>query len=125
MRSAPLEGNVAAADTPSAPASAGDEGPRAARPVRLAVLVAAAWLLAVLVARLLLAGGTGWVVFALMLPVLLVVLGRALGLGPAVLLVALLATATLAMRALLATPRLGWALVALVPVLGLSAFVAV
>jgi hypothetical protein len=63
-------------------------------------------------------------VFALALPVLLLLLARGLGLGLAALLVAFFAAATLAMRALLTTPRLGWALVLLVPVLGLSAFVA-
>jgi hypothetical protein len=112
------------ADTPAPPASAGDDAPRGGRPVRLALLMVAAWLCAIVIARLLLAGGAGWVLFALALPVLLLVLGRLLGVGRAVVLVGFFAAATLAMRALLTTPKLGWALVLLVPVVGLSAFVA-
>jgi hypothetical protein len=92
--------------------------------VALALLLVAVFVGAVVVARMLLAGGAGWVAFALLLPVLLVVLGRVLGLGRAALLVGLFAAATLAVRALLTAPRLGWSLLVLVPVLGLSAFVA-
>ncbi|MCA1810467.1 MAG: hypothetical protein LC623_00445 [Halobacteriales archaeon] len=113
-----------AADLPAAAASAGDEAPREGRPVRLALLMVAAWLCGIVAARLLLAGGTGWLLFALLLPVLLAVLAWQLGLGVALLLVGFFAAATLAMRALLTAPRIGWSLALLVPVLGLSAFVA-
>jgi hypothetical protein len=92
--------------------------------VRLFVVLALGWLVVVLLARLLLAGGLGWSVFALALPILLVVLARLMGIGPALLLVALFAAVTLAMRVLLTTPRLGWSLVVLVPVLGLSGLLA-
>lgn len=92
--------------------------------MRLVLVGVAAWLCAILAARLLLAGGTGWLLFVAGLPVLLLVLGRLMGFGAAVLVVGFFAAATLAMRALLTTPRIGWSLVLLVPVLGLSALVA-
>jgi hypothetical protein len=120
----PLEGNVPPADSAATPGSAGDEASRGGRPVRLALVLVVAWLLAIVVARLLLAGGAGWVVFALALPVLLLVLGRLWGVGAAVVVVSFFTAATLAMRALLTTPRLGWALALLVPVLGLSVSIA-
>ncbi|MEA3204028.1 MAG: hypothetical protein QOI63_1708 [Thermoplasmata archaeon] len=124
MAGAPLEATVPPADSAAPPESAGDEGPRGGRPVRFALALVAAWLVAIVMARLLLAGGAGWVLFALALPALLLVLGRLMGLGAAVVLVGFFAAATLGMRLLLAAPRIGWALVVLLPVLGLSAFIA-
>lgn len=92
--------------------------------MRFAALLVAAFLAAVVAARLLLAGGLGWTLFALALPVVLLVLWRLLGLVPAVLVVGFFAAATLAVRGLLTTPRLGWGLLLVVPVLALSAYVA-
>lgn len=93
--------------------------------MRLAALMVGTGLVAVVAARLLLAGGAAWAVFAFVLPVLLLVLARLLSVGPALLLMGVFVAATLALRALLTAPRLGWALAVLLPVLGLSAFVAV
>lgn len=87
-------------------------------------MVVAAWLCAIVAARLLLAGGVGWLLFAALLPVLVAVLARWLGLGPAIALAAIFAAATLALRAVLATPRLGWGVLLLAPVLALSGWVA-
>jgi hypothetical protein len=124
LRGTALEGNVPPADGRAAPASAADVPPTQGRPVRLVLLLLAAFVAAVACARMLLAGGAGWVAFALLLPVLLLVLGRWLGVARAFVLVAFFAAATLGLRAVLSTPRIGWSLLLLVPVLGFSTLVA-
>ncbi|HUR60818.1 MAG TPA: hypothetical protein VM286_00440 [Candidatus Thermoplasmatota archaeon] len=126
MRGAFLEGNVEGDALASAP-PAHHDAPRAAtevRPGRLVAIVAVSWIGAILCARLLLAGGVLWVVFALLLPVLFLVLWRLLGVPLALLVLALFICATLALRTLLSAPRLGWALLLLTPVLALSTYVA-
>jgi hypothetical protein len=102
------------------PATAAGSG----RPVRFFLQAVGLFLLAVVAARLLLDRGNGWILFLLALPFLLLFLSLWGGLVRALLLVGSFAAATLAVRAVLATPRIGWGLLLLVPVLALSAFVA-
>lgn len=75
---------------------------------------------AVVVARLLLTGGWGWVVFGLSAPILLAVLSARIGFLPALLVVVLYAAAILLVRLLLLQSALAVAVLLLVPVLALA-----
>lgn len=127
LRVPPLEGTVGPADASGAAATASDEAlgrARAGRPGALVAALAATWLAAILCARLLLAGGLGWLVFLLLLPILLLALWRLLGLPLAVGVLGLFVAATLGLRALLMAPRLGWGLLLVVPVALVGGYVA-
>ena len=87
------------------------------RPTRLVAGAVGLFLVAVLLGRLLLAGGAAWVAFALVLPVLLFVLSAASSFRFALVATALFVAAVLAIRWFLGRSPLGWIPLLLLPVL--------
>jgi len=83
------------------------------------------FLLAILLARLLLSRGELWVWFVLALPLLLIGLGVTVGFVRGVVLVAFFAATVLGIRWVLQVPQVGWVVLALTPALLLSVVVAV
>jgi len=98
---------------------------RRSSPGRTVAAAVAVFLVAVALARLLLARGDLWVLFVLALPVLLLGLGLAVGFVRGVVLVAFFAATVLGVRWILQVPQVGWVVVALTPALLLSVTVAV
>lgn len=98
-----------------------DEEPGGRRPTRLVLGAAVLFLVAVFLARLLIAGGLGWLAFGLVLPVLLFALTAAAGFRFALVATVLFVLVVLGLRWFLETWRTGWVLLLLVPVLVVSA----
>lgn len=82
---------------------------------RFVLLAAAVFLLAVLAARALLAGDLGWTLFALGLPLLLLLLRLATTWGLAFVLLGFFTTAVLCLRIVLVEPRVSWPYLLLAP----------
>lgn len=93
----------------------------ARRPTRLVLGGVALFLLAVVLARMLLAGGAGWLAFAVCVPVLLVVLTARASLSFALAGTALFAVAVLALREFLRHSPTGWVALLLLPVVAVTA----
>lgn len=99
-----------------------DETPAGRRPTKLVLAGVAAFVVAVVLGRLLVAGGAAWVLFALALPVVLVVLGRLVG-AAGLVLTALFTCAVLATRWFVRDSSAGWVAILLLPVVALTALV--
>jgi hypothetical protein len=98
-----------------------DEAPAGRRPTRLVLGAAALFAVAVFLARLILAGGAGWVAFALVVPVLLVALTAAVSFRFAAVAVALFAALVVALRWFLERSQSqGWIALLLLPVLAFT-----
>jgi hypothetical protein len=91
------------------------------RPTRLVLGAAALFVVAVFLARLLLAGGMGWVAFGLVVPVLLFALTAASGFRFALAATTVFVLAVLALRWFLARSPTGWVALLLIPVLVFTA----
>lgn len=91
------------------------------RPTRLVGGAVVLFLVAVLLGRLLLAGGAAWVALALVLPVLLLVLTAAASFRFALLATGLFVAAVLAVRWFLGWSPTGWIPLLLLPVLAFTA----
>lgn len=97
-----------------------DEAPDGRRPTRLVLAGAGLFLLAVFLARLLIAGGAAWVAFAACLPILLFVLTARAGFRFALLSTAIFALAVLALRWFLERAPGGWVVLVLLPVVAFT-----
>jgi hypothetical protein len=95
----------------------------ATRPGWLVAVAAGLFLLAILLARLLLLGGVGWAIFAFAAPVLLVALAVRIRFLPALLVVLAFSAASLLFRWLL-RGGIGWPLLLLLPVVAVTAAIA-
>lgn len=93
----------------------------AGRPVGFFVQVLATFVLAIIVGRLVLERENGWTYFALILPVLFIVLAVLGGWLRALVMCALFAAVAVTLRLVLTTPRLGWAVVLLALLFAASA----
>lgn len=98
-----------------------DPGSGGRRPTRLIAGAIVLFLVAVFLARLLIAGGAGWVAFGLCVPVLLFVLSAAVSFRFAVVATALFVLAVLALRWFLERSPTGWIALLLLPVLAFTA----
>ena len=94
------------------------------RPTRWVLGLAGLFVLAVFLARLLLAGGTAWVAFAVCLPILLFVLTARAGLRFALGATALFAALVLGLRWFLERSPTGWIALLLLPVVAFTAMLA-
>lgn len=93
------------------------------RPTKLVLVGVLVFVVAVVLGRLLVAGGAAWVLFGLALPLLLVVLGRALGLRAALVLAGVFTAAVLGTRWFMQHNPAGWIALLLLPVVALTALV--
>ncbi len=94
------------------------------RPVRPLLVGVVLFLLAVLVARLVLAGGIAWVVLAVVLPILVLALATKIRLLPAVVVAALFAGAVVAFRWFFLESEVAWAVLLILPAVTLGLVVA-
>jgi len=95
----------------------------ASRPGGIVAVAAGLFLLAILLGRLLVAGGAGWAVFAIVSPVLLIALATKIRFLPALLAVAAFAGAALLFRWLM-LGGIGWPVLLLLPVVAATAAIA-
>lgn len=98
-----------------------DDASDGRRPTRLVLGAAALFVVAVFLARLLIAGGMGWVAFGLVVPVLLFALTAASGFRFALVATSVFVLAVLALRWFLARSPTGWVALLLLPVLVFTA----
>ena len=101
-----------------------DEGPPGRRPTKAVVGAILLFLLAVFLARLLLAGGAAWVAFAACVPILLFVLSAAVSLRFALVVTTLFALVVLGLRWFLERSPAGWIPLLLLPVVAFTAMLA-
>lgn len=97
--------------------------PDGRRPTKVVLAGVALFLLAVVLGRLLVAGGGAWIVFVAALPVALVVVSRFAGWGGAVFVTLLFALAVLAVRWFVQVNPAGWAALLLLPVVAFTGLV--
>lgn len=90
------------------------------RPTKLVLAGVGLFVLAVFLGRLLVAGGVGWLVFALAVPVTLVVLSRLAGWRGAFVLTLFFALAVVAARWFVQVNPTGWAALLLLPVVAFT-----
>lgn len=90
------------------------------RPTKLVLAGVGLFVLAVFLGRLLVAGGAGWLLFALALPVALVLLSRFTGWVGALALTLFFALAVLAARWFVQVNPTGWAALLLLPVVAFT-----
>jgi hypothetical protein len=95
-----------------------NEGRRPTKVVLVGVLV---FIVAVILGRLLVAGGALWALFAIAVPVVIVILGRSVGWGAGLVLTVLFTVAVLGTRWLLQNNPGGWIALLLLPVVALTA----
>lgn len=93
------------------------------RPTKLVLAAVGLFVLAVVLGRLLVAGGAAWALLAFALPVLLLALGKAIGFRAALLVTAGFTGLVLALRWLLRENPAGWIAILLIPVVALTAMV--
>jgi hypothetical protein len=98
-----------------------DEAPPGRRPTRLVAAAVVLFLVAVLLGRLLLAGGAAWVALALIVPLVLFVLTAASSFRVALVATGLFVLGVLAVRWLLERTPTGWVPLLLLPVLAFTA----
>lgn len=91
------------------------------RPTKLVLGGVGLFLVAVVLGRLLLAGGAAWVAFALTLPILVFVLSAAVSLRFGLLVAALFSLLVLGIRFFLERNPLGWIALALLPIVVFTA----
>jgi uncharacterized membrane protein len=101
-----------------------DGEPGARRPTRFALAGVALFVVAVVLARMLLAGGAGWVAFAVCVPVVLFVVTARAGFRLALAVTALFTLLVLGLRWFLQGSPTGWVALLLLPVLLVSAVLA-
>jgi hypothetical protein len=99
------------------------EQPDSRRPTKLVLAAVGLFLLAVVLGRLLVAGGAAWSLLALALPVVLIALGATVGWTAAVVLTAGFTFAVLATRWLVLDNPGGWVALLLLPVVALTALI--
>ena len=99
-----------------------DGDAQARRPTRVVLAAVGLFVLAVVLGRLLVAGGGAWLLLALALPVVLVALGAAVGFRAAASLTLAFAVAVLAARWFLQNNPAGWIALMLLPVVALTAY---
>jgi hypothetical protein len=97
-----------------------NESANTRRPTKWVLAGVGLFLLAVLLGRLLIAGGAAWIALLLVVPILLFAFSAAAGFRFALAATAIFAGTVLAVRWFLAANPLGWILLALLPVLVLS-----
>ena len=93
------------------------------RPTKLVLGAVGLFLLAVLLGRLLVAGGAAWALLAFALPVLLIALGKAIGFRAALVVTLVFTGLVLALRWLLRENPAGWIAILLIPIVALTALV--
>ncbi len=91
------------------------------RPTKLVLAALVLFLLAVVLGRLLVAGGAAWALLGLAVPVVLAALGAAVGLRASFVLTTSFVAAVLAARWVLRHNTAGWVSLMLLPVLALTA----
>ena|SRR5688500_5012166 len=101
-----------------------DEGAAGRRPTKAIVGAILLFLLAVFLARLLLAGGAAWVAFAACVPILLFVLSAAVSFRFALVATLAFTLAVLALRWFLERAPTGWIPLLLLPVVAFTAMLA-
>lgn len=101
-----------------------DGEPGARRPTRFALGAVALFVVAVFLARLLLAGGAAWVAFAACVPVVLFVITARAGFRVALVVTALFTLLVLGLRWFLQGSPTGWIALLLLPVLLFTAVLA-
>ena len=100
-----------------------DAAADARRPTKLVLAAVGLFVLAVVLGRLLVAGGAAWALLLLAVPVVLVAVGAALGLRASLALTAVFVVAVLAARWVLRHNPAGWVSLMLLPVVALTALV--
>ncbi len=95
------------------------------RPVGFALALVLLFAAAVVLGRLLVAGGALWILVLLAIPILLVLLGRAVGVPAAIVVLVVFVLVVLASRSLLSDPRAGWVPFVLVPIAAIMTGLAV
>jgi hypothetical protein len=98
-----------------------DGGLGARRPTRLALGALLLFVVAVFLARLLLAGGAGWVAFAVLVPIVLFVMTARAGFRAALAVTAAFTLLVLGLRWFLQQSPTGWILLLLLPVVAFTA----
>lgn len=93
------------------------------RPTKLVLVALGLFVLSVFLGRLLVTGGGAWIVFALALPVALLLLSRLAGWGGSFLLTGAFALAVLAARWFVQANPAGWAALLLLPVVALTGLI--
>jgi hypothetical protein len=91
------------------------------RPTRVVLLAVALFALAVFLARLLLAGGSAWAAFLVVVPILLFALTAAVGFRVALAGTLVFSLAVLALREFLQRVPSGWVALVLLPVVAFTA----
>ena len=100
-----------------------DEAQASRRPTKLVLAAVGLFVLAVVLGRLLVAGGALWALLALALPVVLIALGAAFGFPVALGFTAVFTGVVLGVRWFLKTNPAGWVALMLLPVVALTAYV--
>lgn len=98
-----------------------DEAPTGRRPTRFVGAGIALFVVAVFLARLLIAGGAAWVAFGICVPILLFVLSAAVGFRFALASTAVFVLLVLALKWFLERSPTGWVALLLLPVLAFTA----
>lgn len=98
-----------------------DADAQARRPTKLALAAVGLFVLAVVLGRLLVAGGAAWALLALALPVVLVAVGAAVGFRAGAVLTLSFVAVVLAARWFLRSNPAGWIALMLLPVVALTA----
>lgn len=100
-----------------------DETAPGRRPTKVVLAGVGLFVLAVVLGRLLVAGGAAWVLFAFAVPVVLLVLGAAYGFAAALVATSVFAGLVLLARFVIQANPGGWVALLLVPVVALTAYV--
>lgn len=100
-----------------------DPDAQARRPTKLVLAAVGLFVLAVVLGRLLVAGGAAWALLLLAVPIVLVAMGAALGFRAGLVLTAVFIVAVLAARWVLRHNPAGWVSLMLLPVVALTALV--
>lgn len=100
-----------------------DPDAQARRPTKLVLAAVGLFVLAVVLGRLLVAGGAAWALLLLAVPIVLVAMGAALGFRAGLVLTAVFIVTVLAARWVLRHNPAGWVSLMLLPVVALTALV--